>query len=101
MLKNNLKRVEYDGCVYLKKIECEVILYLLLYVNDVLIACTRKEEIENVKVMLESEFKMKDMGASSNILGMQNFRDETKENYSSLKNLYNKILKKFSQRQYC
>ena len=46
ILKNCFKRHEYDGCVYLEKTECDAIVYLLLYVDDMLLACNNKEEIK-------------------------------------------------------
>lgn len=85
ILKNGFKRCEYDGCVYLKKTEHGAIVYLLLYVDDMLIACSNKGEIEKVKVMLASEFEMKNKGAASKILGCRSQRTELREPYSSTK----------------
>ena len=81
----------------MKKIEHDVIVYLLLYVDDMLINCNNKEEIKKVKVMLENEFEMKDIGASSKILGMQILRDKTMGTlFITQKSYIAKILKKFN-----
>jgi len=49
--------------------------YLLLYVDDMLIATWDKYEIQKLKSLLCSEFEMKDMGAIKKILGMEIRRD--------------------------
>ena len=46
--------------MYLKDSDTESIIYLLLYVDDMLIACKSKVEIVKVKEMLKGEFEMKD-----------------------------------------
>ena len=50
-------------------------MYLLLYVDDMLIAAKSKEEIRIVKQQLNNEFKMKDLGAAKKILRMEIMRD--------------------------
>ncbi|XP_056852246.1 secreted RxLR effector protein 161-like [Raphanus sativus] len=49
--------------------------YLLLYVDDMLIASGNKKVIKNLKEKLSGEFEMKDMGKASRILGMDITRD--------------------------
>lgn len=44
-------------------------IYLLLYVDDILIASVDKEQVENPKVVLSKEFEMKDLGDAKKILG--------------------------------
>ena len=74
MTKLNFTRSRFDSCVYLKKSSVSPI-YLLLYVDDILIAAKNAAEIQNIKVMLSKEFEMKDLGAASKILGMEILRD--------------------------
>ena len=45
-------------------------IYLLLYVDDMLIACHDREEINHLKKLLKSEFEMKELGEAKRILGM-------------------------------
>ena len=45
-------------------------MYLLIYVDDMLIACKDKAELLKMKTQLNSEFEMKDLGPASRILGM-------------------------------
>ncbi|KAG8502376.1 hypothetical protein CXB51_000462 [Gossypium anomalum] len=49
--------------------------YLLLYVDDMLIATKDKREIRKVKAQLSEEFEMKDLGPAKKILGMEILRD--------------------------
>ena len=44
--------------------------YLLLYVDDILIARKSRSAIDATKAMLKSEFEMKDLGAVRRLLGM-------------------------------
>jgi len=50
-------------------------MYLLLYVDDMLIAASNIEEIVRLKERLGSAFEMKDLGAAKRILGMDISRD--------------------------
>jgi hypothetical protein len=74
MLSHGFKRFDYDSCVYLKIVNGSTI-YLLLYVDDMLIAAKEKLEIAKLNAQLSKEFEMKDLGATKKILGMQITRD--------------------------
>ena len=50
-------------------------MYLLLYVDDMLIAAKAKENIRTVKAQANNEFEMKDLGASKKILRMEILRN--------------------------
>ena len=47
---------------------------MLLYVDDMLLVAKSKSEISKLKEALTLNFEMKDMGASSRILGIDNVR---------------------------
>ena len=46
-------------------------MYLLLYIDDMLIASRSMEVVERLKRALLSEFEMKDLGPALKILGMR------------------------------
>ena len=46
-------------------------IYLLLYVDDMLIASQNLLTIQKLKSLLNSEFEMKEMGAAKKFLGME------------------------------
>lgn len=59
-------RSQFDHCFYLKFGSSLVI--LLLYVVDILIASNSVDDVMKVKIILDNEFDMKDLGAASKIL---------------------------------
>lgn len=74
--KNDFKSCGADQCVYVKKVE-EGFVYVCLYVDDMIIAAKTSDEILEVKGMLKSVFKMKDLGMAKFILGMEIDHDMT------------------------
>ena len=62
--KGGFNRSAYDSCVYYKVTHNSKFVYLLLYVDDMLLAGPNGEEIDLVKKMLKSEFEMKDLGVA-------------------------------------
>ncbi|GKG28734.1 retrovirus-related pol polyprotein from transposon TNT 1-94, partial [Tanacetum coccineum] len=62
MLRNEFKRSSYDSCVYYRSYAPGEYIYLLLYVDDMLIACKSKAEIRSTKSLLKKEFDMKELG---------------------------------------
>ena len=67
MLDIGFNRSSHDGYVYFKLTEDNMV-YLLLYVDDMLVACKEKRHLEQVKEMLKAEFEMKDLGSAKRIL---------------------------------
>ena len=51
------------------------VFYLLLYVDDMLIASKSRSAIDTLKKDLSSEFEMKDLGEAKKVLGMKIERD--------------------------
>ena len=70
-------RSKDDHCVYFKLIDDRVI-YLVLYVDDMLLVGNDKEIIQDLKTQLFSKFDMKDLGVENYILGMEIKRDQEK-----------------------
>ncbi len=64
------ERSQYDSCLYHKRSGHKCALYLLLYVDDMLLISDSAEEIKSLKHKLSSEFDMKDIGKARRILGM-------------------------------
>lgn len=57
---------------------CDAI-YLILYVDDMFIACKLREEIEKLNDELSSEFGIKNLGPEKRILGMKIVRNINKK----------------------
>lgn len=78
MKNSGYQRSNYDSCIYFQKLEDGSYIYLLLYVDDMLIAAKKKEKIQELKSLLSKEFEMKDLGEAKKILGMEIKRDRVK-----------------------
>ena len=78
MQMHKFVRCSYDCCVYYKIIKDGLYIYLLLYVDDMLVACKDRDEIDKLKVLLNSKFEMKDLGYARKILGMEIRRNISK-----------------------
>ncbi|KAH9658263.1 Integrase catalytic domain-containing protein [Citrus sinensis] len=75
MLNNGYHRSKFDNCVYYSGLDQGGAIYLLLYVDDMLIASKHKSEVEKLKNLLKGEFEMKDLRSAKMILGMEIFRN--------------------------
>ena len=78
MHRIGFKRCETDHCCYVKFFDNSYII-LLLYVDDMFIAGSGIEEINNLKKQLSKQFAMKDLGAAKQILGMKIGRASCRE----------------------
>jgi hypothetical protein len=88
---------EYDCCVYVRILEDGSYIFLLLYVDDMLIAAKSMCEVNRLKSLLHKEFEMKDLDAAKKILGMEIRKDrEARKLWLSQKNYIRKMLEKFS-----
>ena len=96
MLNVGYSRSEYDSCVYYKVLDNSAYIYLLLYVDDMLIATKSKSEVNRLKSQLSKEFDMKDLGEARKILGMEIKRDrKSRKLWLSQGNYIEKVLEKF------
>lgn len=96
MVTNKFVRSEFDSCVYFKA-EGKSYIYLLLYVDDMLIASNTSVGIASVKKILKAEFEMKDLGEAKVILGMQIKRSRHKDQITLTQESYlNKVLCRYN-----
>ncbi|GJS62213.1 retrotransposon protein, putative, ty1-copia subclass [Tanacetum coccineum] len=77
MLSNGFKRSSYDSCIYYRSYAPGKYIYLLLYVDDMLIACKSKAEIGSTKSLLKKEFNMEELEEAKKILRMEIVRDQS------------------------
>ncbi|KAH9699088.1 Integrase catalytic domain-containing protein [Citrus sinensis] len=89
-------RSEHDHCVYFRRLLDGAFIYLLLYVDDMLIASKNRDEIERLKKQLASEFEMKDLCDAQRILGMKIRRDKKNGSvWLTQKSYLKKVLERF------
>ncbi|KAG8484503.1 hypothetical protein CXB51_023752 [Gossypium anomalum] len=82
------------------KLQEGTFIYLLLYVDDMLIASKSKVEIERLKTQLNLEFEMKDLGEAKKILGMEIWRDRAHSRVSlSQKQYLRKVIQQFGMNE--
>ena len=98
LIKMEFKRCSYNNCVYV--LHQEDYLYLLLYVDDILVASCNKCMIDDLKSRLNSEFEMKDLGESRRILGVDIKRDQLKGTLLLSQQAYmQKVVERFRMHQ--
>lgn len=96
MQKIEFQKSKFDPCVYMKDVNTKRAVYLLLYVDDMLIASGNPKVIQALKDSLSKEFEMKDLGQASRILGMDIIRDREKGTLVLSQQRYlEKVLKTF------
>lgn len=66
-----MTRLWLDSCVYFKKLDDGSFIYLILSIDDMLIAYKDMYEISMLKAQLSPEFEIKDLGAAKKILAME------------------------------
>jgi hypothetical protein len=84
-----------EHCVYVKA-SGSVVIFLVLYVDDILLIGNSVPELQSVKTWLGKCFAMKDLGEASYILGIRILRDRKRRLIGLSQSTYlDKILKKF------
>nr|GFA58321.1 retrotransposon protein, putative, Ty1-copia subclass [Tanacetum cinerariifolium] len=85
-----------EPCVYRKASGSDVV-FLILYVDDILIMGNNIPRLKEVKDYLEKCFSMKDLGETAYILGIKIYRDRSRRLIGLSQSAYiDKILKKYN-----
>ena len=66
---------KFDNCVYFRQLRDGSFIYLLLYMDDMLIASKSQNEIKKLKTQLNQEFEMKGFSETKKILGIEITKD--------------------------
>ena len=99
MHRIGFKKCEADYCCYVKFFGNSYII-LQLYVDDMLIAGSSIEEINNLKRQLSKQFALKDLGAAKQILGIRIIRDKANGTLKLSQSEYvKKILSRFNMNE--
>jgi hypothetical protein len=90
-----IKNVE-EPCVY-KKVSGSALVFLVLYVDDILLIGNDIPLLEAVKDSLRKSFSMKDLGEAAYILGIKIYRDRSRRLIGLSQSTYiDKVLKRFN-----
>ena len=87
-----------DQCIY-QKVSGSKICFLVLYVDDILLATNDKDFLYEVKQFPSKNFVMKDMGEASYIIGIKIHRERSRGILGLSQEIYiNKFLKRFNMK---
>jgi hypothetical protein len=90
-----IKNVE-ESCVY-KKVSVSVVVFLVLFVDDILLIGNDIAMIEVVKSSLRKSFSVKDLREAAYILGIKIYRDRSKRLIGLSQDAYiDKVLNRFN-----
>jgi hypothetical protein len=90
-----IKNIE-EPCVY-KKVSGSAVVFLVLYVNDILLIRNDISMMEAIKSSLRKSFSMKDLGEAAYILGIKIYRDRSNRLIGLSQDAYiHKILNRFN-----
>ena len=83
-----------------KKVSRSVVMFLELYVDDILLIRNDVSVLHSVKFWLSKNISMKDLGEATYILGIRIYRDRSKRLLGLSQSTYiEKMLKRFSMDQ--
>ena len=89
-----------DQCIY-QKVSGSKTCFLVLYVDDILLASNDKGLLYEVKQFLSKHFEIKDMGDASYVIGIKIDRDRDLYILGLSQNTYvNKVLERFGMKGY-
>ncbi|KAJ9679813.1 hypothetical protein PVL29_021660 [Vitis rotundifolia] len=94
--QNGFKENTVDRCIYLR-VSGSSYIFLILYVDDILLASNDSDLLIETKHMLSTHFNMKDLGEASYVLGIKILRDRANGVLKLSQRTYiEKILKRFN-----
>ena len=95
IIRNGFKENVIDRSIYIK-VSGRSFIFLVLYVDDILLATNHNDLLTKTKQMLCNHFDMKDLGEASFVLGIKIVRDRTNHVWRLSKRAYiYRILKRF------
>jgi len=84
-----------DRCIYLK-VSGSKFIFLILYVDDILLATNHLGLLSEIKKFLSNNFEMKDIGEAYYVIGIEIFRDRSQGLLGLSQKAYmNKFLERF------
>lgn len=87
-----------DKCIYLK-VNGRKFIFLVLYVDDILLASSDLGLLHEIKLMLTKFFDMKDLGEASFVLGIETHRDRSRGVLGLSQRAYiNRVLERFNMK---
>ncbi|GAB6025573.1 hypothetical protein CHUAL_014034 [Chamberlinius hualienensis] len=92
------KSLKTDPCLYVLK-KGKTLVLLAIYVDDILLAANDTAELENVKTMLKTSFKISDFGEAKFCLGIEINHDKARKSITLTQTKYiNDVLDRFGMK---
>ncbi|KAL6335669.1 hypothetical protein AAG906_032854 [Vitis piasezkii] len=92
--KENMNK--FDQCIYMK-VNGSKYIFMVLYIDDILLASSDANLLNDTKRILSANFNMKDLGEASFVLGIEIYRDRSRNLLGPSQRAYiNRVLKKFN-----
>lgn len=90
LMDNGYKQSKYDKCLYMNdgKEDC----YILIFVDDIIIASKSNNEINKIATVIGSKFETKNLGNIKQFLGMEVSRDKEGNYMLSQRNYIDKVV---------
>ena len=96
----DLKKNTVDRCIYMKVSGCKFI-FLILYVDDILLASSDLGILHETKKFHSKNFEMKDMDEATFVIGIEIFRDRSRGiSRLSQKAYIERVLERFKMENY-
>ncbi|RVW43546.1 Retrovirus-related Pol polyprotein from transposon TNT 1-94 [Vitis vinifera] len=87
---------EFDQCVYMK-VNGSKYIFMVLYIDDILLASSDVNLLNDTKRILSANFNIKDLGEASFVLGIEIYRDRSRNLLGLSQKAYiNRVLKRFN-----
>ena len=87
---------EEEPCVY-RKMQDDMVVFLILYMDDILLIGNDFEKLSKVKIQLATQFQMKDLGEAQYVMGIKIIRDRKNKIIAlSRENYIDSILSKYN-----
>ena len=87
-----------EPCVY-RKMQDDIVVFLILYVDEILLIGNDYEMLLNVKIQLATQFQMKNLGEAQYVLGIKIIRDRKNKIIAlSQENYIDSILSKYNMK---
>ena len=68
---------KFDQCIYMK-VSGSKFIFMVLYVDDILLASSDVNVLNDTKRLLSANFDMKDLGETSFVLGIEIYPDKSR-----------------------
>lgn len=90
-VENNFKQSQIDKCLYIKHLDSNSC-YIIIHVDDILIAGSDEDTVNQIRDKLSSKFQIKDLGQIKYFLGIQIKQDSNGDYFINQESYIDKIV---------